>query len=527
MPETANAEKAQVKDADLGWYLQQLTLSAFINAFLSIRYKRKIIKWKLFPRQRDFCQEMDRVWNIPEEWLWLLKNRQIGVSFMVAAFLILKCMAYKDYRCLVLSKTGKDAIKFVHFKIKFLLENLYKFAPEIPWPKCRITQELCEFDNGSTIEVMNCADHASRGDMYDIVFLDEGGFGNFEHILEEVLQSVLGTIEHSAGMLITVSTSKPGTPYNARTKLYFEEGADAGISFYVLARDAFPSRLTDEDWKAKVIAKIGEIAFQQEYFEVAEDAFLTKEGYVFKNFERPAGRHIRRIKLSWKWQYWLCYDHGRTRDHPAMLWHLLYNARHDHVHVFYEQFWESEGLDKICQDINSQQIEFRRDLRSPKPQRCLADTAITADDAGSKKRQTIRDIIFQDTKLYFTGVIKHNEKLSLDWMIKRVNENKITFDPACVHSIRQISNILWATEKKSRTRVTEHKARYGVAVDLDNEAIDLGRYICAEIVVRLPSKEEKNEPLPAYSKKAREYREQHSAIKPGKPYHPSHDFMAV
>jgi hypothetical protein len=65
-------------------------------------------------------------------------------------------------------------------------------------------------------------------------------------------------------------------------------------------------------------------------------------------------------------------------------------------------------------------------------------------------------------------------------------------------------------------------------VDKDNEAVDLGRYVCAEINVRLPSKEEKEEPLPAYSREAREYRERHQIHNlHGPPKSLSKDFGAM
>jgi hypothetical protein len=494
---------------ELGSFLQDFSLSFFINGFLQIRYKKKLIDWQLFPRQWDFCQEIDRVGGIPEEWLWLLKNRQTGISHIFAAYIILKCQAHEGFRALVLSKTGDDAVSFVKNKIVFHLENLKKYAPEIPWYNYKATTEKVVFENGSYIDVFNCANHASRGENYEFVLLDEAGFGNFVYILEDVLQAVSGTIEHSEGNLAVVSTSAPGTPYNARSKLYFEEGAEEGISFYTLGFDTFPPRVNNPVWKAKQINKLGEVRFQQEYFEKAEDAFATREGYGFKQFERPRGRHVKKVKLNWKWQYWVVYDHGRTHDHPAMLWHMLYSPVYDHMHVFHEQYWPDTGLDTICHEMLYTQLQFRRDFNAPPPYRSLADTAITADDSSSEDRQTIRDIIFKKTKLYFTGSIKHNERLSTDWLVMRVNENKISIDPSCVHTIRQFKNILWAKENQARTRETERRGRYGVLVDKDNEAIDLGRYACAEINVRMPSKEEREEPLPAYSREAAEYRAQH------------------
>jgi hypothetical protein len=168
---------------------------------------------------------------------------------------------------------------------------------------------------------------------------------------------------------------------------------------------------------------------------------------------------------------------------------------------------------KVFQDI------LRRDMGAPKPQRCIADTAITMDDTlEHKKRKSIRDIIFQESKLYFTGCLKKEKKTAEDWFIKRVNDNKITFDPQCKHSIRQIRDILWDVRKSN----------YGKLVDLDNEAIDLGTYLCAEIEVRLPKKERVDIPMKAYDPKAAKYRKEHSIFKStNKKTQISHDFGAM
>ena len=517
MPETTTVEK-KPQGINFTWFLQQISLSAFINTFLMIRYRGALEKWQLRPKQKEFCAFLDEKAKIRNAVVWLLKSRQIGCSTLIAAYLILKCMANPGYQCLVLSKTGTDAVKFIKRKVEPLLLSLQKWAPGIPWCDWDATQQKVTFSNGSEIEAMNCSNHASRGEIYDIIVLDEAAFGEFVYSFEEIWQSITGTTEHAGlGLVIVMSTSVPGTYYNARTIIIYREGV-RGVYFYFLPLSTMPERLKDKAWKEERIEKLGEVGFKQEFPDVPEDAFLSKEGYGFPQFERPPGRHVKELKLSWKWQYWMVYDHGKTRDHPAMMWHLLYNPRNNHCHVFHEQFWSAQGLDRICLEIKVFQTKIRAE-GAPKPQRCIADTAITMDDTkGHEQRKSIRDIIFRETKLYFTGCLKKEKKTAEDWFIMRVNRNKITFDPQCRHSIRQIQNILWDTKKSN----------YGKLVDLDNEAIDLGTYFCAEVEERMPKHKEETVPMKAYDPKAKKYRKEHSIFnKRGQRSSISHDYGAM
>lgn len=488
-------------------FLQGLALSAFINLFLHIRFRGRIVKWILYPLQKKMCEALDTAAAVRETVFWLLKARQVGGTEIIAAWCVLKCMAFPGYSILVLSKNGGAARKFVSKKLVPLLERLYKYAPNLPWPTYHVTQNTVTFGNGSVIEAINSANHAGRGDVADAVIMDEAGHGEFEHHAEDIVQSVQGTTEHgSSAFMVVMGTSAPGTYFNARSEEYNKQ-APTGIIFFFLAMYVFPWRMKgttegDAFW-AKRVARLGQVGASQEYPSTPEEAFLSKSGYVFPQWERPKGRHVKRLPLDWTWQLILGYDHGRTHDHPAVLLFMLFNAVRNHLHVFYELVWEEgEGIEAICEDINVTLVDLRKQHpKMPRPARNIADTAITNDTDG---RQTIRDLIHERTKLYFTGAYKHDEKTSLDWTITRTNENRLTVDPDCTYTIDKISHLLW--DKK--------KSRYGKPVDIGNDPIDILRYVDAEIVKKKLAKTPAPTKIPAYSASGRKYREDHS-IKSG------------
>jgi Phage terminase large subunit (GpA) len=496
----------------LATFLQGLTLSAFINLFLHIRFRGKVEKWTLYPLQRQLCDALDAAAAVRETLFWLLKARQVGGTEIIAAWCVLKCLANPGYSILVLSKNGGAARKFVSKKLLPMLDRLYKYAPNLPWPTYHITLNTVTFSNGSVIEAINSANHAGRGDVADAVVMDEAGHGEFEHHAEDIVQSVQGTTEHgSSAFMVVMGTSAPGTWFNARSEDYYQATAKGqatpGIYFFFLSMAVFPWRVKgtpegDAFWARRVV-RLGEVGARQEYPENPADAFMSKSGYVFPQFERPKGRHVRRIPIDWSWSFMLTYDHGRTHDHPAYLGFFLYQAYRDFLFQFDELFWEDgQGIEEICKDINEKLAALKQVYpKMPRPRRLVADTAITNDIDG---RQTIRDLIYARTKLMFQGAHKHDEKVSLDWTIARVNENRLVIDPDCTYAIDKISHLLW--DKK--------KSRYGKPVDLGVDPIDVLRYTDAEIITKKLSKIPEAKPIPAYSRAGAEYRAKTSGVRP-------------
>ncbi len=74
-------------------WLQQLTLSAFINLFLEIKFRGKVIKWTLFPLQKAMCQGITAAAAVRESVFWLLKARQVGGTEIIAAWCLFMCLA--------------------------------------------------------------------------------------------------------------------------------------------------------------------------------------------------------------------------------------------------------------------------------------------------------------------------------------------------------------------------------------------------------------------------------------------------
>lgn len=494
MPETL--EQPQITVQDL---LEGISTHYFIGMFLHIKgVDGQKVNWIPFPEQVKMLTALDNAAKEKQSVFWLMKTRQGAGTSMVAARAMKKCMGVNGYKILVLSKSGDQAEKFLADRVVQTLEWMREHRPDIPWPTYKAKAGKVTFSNGSTLEAINSALSAGRGDTVDEVILDEAAAGEFMHHFEPIWGSISGTVEHSStGLIVVLSTAEPGTPFNIRSKEYYQH-PKPGIHFYFMGINAIPPHIRTPEWREKRIANLNSITrFKLEYPETIKDCFVTDEGFGFPQLENPPGRHVMVKPIDNSLIFGCTYDHGRTKEHPAAIWWWQFDRFKDHLHIFQEQYWFEPpgGLGEITAGINADYHKIRADHKFLKPTRCIADTAITNNDG----RQSIRDIIRDKTGIYFNPAHKYDEKQSLDHFINRVNDNRVSFNPSCVHSIRQISEILWDTKKDN----------YGKLVDLDNEAIDLGRYTDADLRLNLPKKEEFPMP-PRYTKKNRIWREQTS-----------------
>jgi len=492
-------------DITLPEMLEQITTTSFIRLFLHIKYQGKQHKWYPHDEQVDMLDSLDGASKIKNATFWLLKARQAAGTSMVGAHLIKRAMSTPDFKILVMSKSGDQAEKFLSDRIVKTLDWLYKYAPEFPWPKYSGWDKgkptragKVEFDNGSVIEAINSSLHAGRGDTVDIVVLDEAAAGEFRHHFDEIWGSITGGTEHSAsGFKIVLSTAEPGTTFNAKSKEFYENPVK-GIYFYFMGRYAIPKEMRTEEWWEQRVAELGTVRATLEYPLTVKDCFVTNEGFVFPQFESPEGRHVKEMKINWGHKFTVTYDHGRTKEHPAVMWYGLFNQYEDMLYIFKEHFWfePQGGVDEICSGIN-EDLFYLRSIGAPKPQRCIADTAITNNDG----RQSIRDMIMDKTGIYFNPAHKYDEKQSLDHLISRINQDRIVFHPSCVHSIRQYSELMWSLKV----------SRYGKANDLDNDSIDVGRYCDSDLRLGFPKKE--SMPMPPRYTRANKLWRQKTGIK--------------
>ena len=492
--------------------LEQLSTNAFIQVFLHIKYQGKKTKWYPHPEQAKMLDAYDHAMTHKSSTFWLLKARQAAGTSMVAARLIKKALAIDGYQILVMSKSGDQADKFLKDRILVTLKWLYEYAPEFPWPTYKEKRGKISFSNGAVIEAINSSLHAGRGDTVDEVVLDEAASGEFRYHFDEIWGSITGGTEHSAaGNKTVLSTAEPGTTFNSKSKEFYTE-PKPNIFFYFMGRYAIPEEMRTKEWWQQRVAELGQVRATLEYPLTVDDCFVTNEGYVFPQIEKPEGRHVYYMPINKRLVYGTTYDHGRTKEHPAVVWYWQFNKVTDHLHIFKEHFWfePQEGVPEICADINTDLVE-NRSLGLIKPTRNVADTAITNNDG----RQSIRDMIYEKTKVYYNPAHKYDEKQSLDFLITRVNENRISFDPSCKHTIRQYSDLRWSL----------NKSRYGKADDLDNDSVDVGRYCDADLRKVYPKKEEKPIP-PRYTRARKDWLDKRSIKTVGAPVTHDRDWTA-
>lgn len=161
-----------------------------------VRYKR----WRHLLRVARVLQQRRSI--------VVLKARQLGITWLVAAYILWRC-TFEDYTvATVISKDQKAASDVIR-----KIATIYRHLP--PWAKqvtTRVTTpangvSIIEWANGSRVESMAPTENAGRGITASIVFVDEAAFHPFAVANYEAYMGAIGT----HGQLVMVSTSNGPT----------------------------------------------------------------------------------------------------------------------------------------------------------------------------------------------------------------------------------------------------------------------------------------------------------------------------
>lgn len=183
--------------------------------------------------------------------------RQAGKTSIVSAVLLWHVLFNKNYSILIAAHLRDKALDVLS-SIKQMYENLPDFLQNgvKEWNKGNIIIE-----NNSRIRCSATTASSARGDVYNMVYLDEFAFVA-SHIAEEFVKSVMPTI--SSGQ--TTKTFITSTPKGLNMFHSMWKAAVQRKSEYVpieIKWDDVPGR--DEKFRKGIIAQFGEDYFNQEY----------------------------------------------------------------------------------------------------------------------------------------------------------------------------------------------------------------------------------------------------------------------
>jgi len=475
----------------LNEFLSDMTLLQYINLFGTVfnRESHQSVSFEPWPAQVKAIE----IFQDSQESL-APKARQTGISEIAAERALFSILRFPRDQGLVFSKTKDDAEYFLEFRLIEKINNLPKI-PGVTWPTIVArSKDHIELSNGSRVWSLAPSAVAGAGKTVNWVIFDEAG-GIDDHPngdFAKLYRNVKPVVEKAGknGWIMIIGTSEPGSYYNEFVKkVHTNKIDDVDMAFIPSSGD--PKRT--EEWREKELLKFPtEADFLSQYPETMEDFFCVREGLVFPQFEPKEGNaHVNEFTPMKHWQPIFGYDHGYV--HPAVLLTAYWDRLNDHLYIHNENFWRATPVEIIAPQVYTEMISIGRPYS-----KAVADASIF-----NKTGAVPISDLFKKYKVHFSKSEKYNGLSIIDGSLAMLSErfthNRITIHPSCYQTVEQLATWKWDDKKKGEK-----------PVDIEDDSIDVLRYICAELKKGNPSSAFK--PVLPYSKEKRRLQKKHSVF---------------
>lgn len=200
----------------------------------------------------------------------ILKSRQLGISTLIAGYILWLMLFHKDKNILVIA-TKQDTAKNMITKVTFMYKNLPSWLKEKdkPLENSKLTLKL---NNNSQCKATSAASDAGRSEACSLLVFDEGAFIEGVREIWTSAQSTLST----GGKCITLSTPNGTGNWFHKTWVSAEEGQNGWIPIK-LPWFVHPER--NQAWRDKQDIELGIHAAAQE----CDCEYATSGDVVFHN----------------------------------------------------------------------------------------------------------------------------------------------------------------------------------------------------------------------------------------------------
>jgi hypothetical protein len=258
-------------------------------------------------------------------WLLCLKARQMGMTWLVAAYALWRMTYTPLYTVIVIAQSKEYAEDFVVDKLKFMYDHL-------PWylqqDIRRETRTRIDFQHGAQIRAFASGKKAARSLTANLFIGDEAAFNE---TIEEAHRAALPTLERSGGQSVLISTSDgpSGFFYDEAEKAMRGESIDEGTAQAYQFRfwSCFDHPDQDEDWYARMARKHAHRAMHMHYEfpRTPEEAFTAAGGRIYPLFtkQRVPDGHLLELgaeHLRPEWKRYRFLDWGMRKSAMVCLW---------------------------------------------------------------------------------------------------------------------------------------------------------------------------------------------------------------
>lgn len=225
--------------------------------------KRGQVRFALYPFQEQVIRDFQKHrFNV------ILKSRQLGLTELIATYILWYCIFHKDKNVLVISKNREAASNLIK-RIKYS----YKKLPE--WLKITKFETnnvfSLEFDNDSRIFAAASTNDAGRSEACSLLVVDEAAFIPG---LEEAWASLFPVISTGGEAIVN------STPYGSSGQFYdlFKHAPSNNFNPIILNWDVHPER--NQEWFERTRQSMNLKKFSREFlcsFELSGDTILDPE----------------------------------------------------------------------------------------------------------------------------------------------------------------------------------------------------------------------------------------------------------
>jgi hypothetical protein len=291
----------------------------FLNTYVYIEDKdaKRAIKLKLWPSQSEIISTIT-----DSNLLTILKARQLGLTWLVAAYVLWRSMIHQLHLSIIISVTEVLSIEFLD-RVYFILDRL----PVWIYPPIKTrTQQVCEFAHArglvSTIKSLPTTEMGAQSKTPNILILDETCKNR---MIQSIFNSSYPGVEQAKGQVIVISNSiKEGAGWAWTRDLYIS--SMRGLNKFkriFLSWTAHPGR--PETFKSDMImAGMDSRDVEEHYPDTEEDAITDRNVigvYYSKQMAeaRKAGR-ITNVPWSPGFEVYTFWDLGV--DDSTSIWFM-------------------------------------------------------------------------------------------------------------------------------------------------------------------------------------------------------------
>lgn len=296
----------------------------FCNNHVVIQDKstRETVKFKLFQGQNRIVEPL-----VAGTWLLCLKGRQLGFTWLLAAYVKWRNIYNSIFTTIVVSQEKQYARDFLA-RVHWIHQRLPDYL------QCKMTKsntEMIAFSDksrGFEREIRSVAGSkkAARSVTADLVIVDEAAYVDF---LGETLAAATPAVEVARGQIINLSTSAGpiGEFYELWEETYGVAGSNLnaqgiGPTGYMPIFIRWNEREgRDQAWydeQSRKLVKFGPTRMKQENPNTPEEAFEHAAGRIYPQFARVP--HVGDIVIPDTAERYRAIDWGQTESAQVCLW---------------------------------------------------------------------------------------------------------------------------------------------------------------------------------------------------------------